>query len=94
MADALAAPEVAVVLLDIVIGHGAHEDPAGAVADALQAAGTHAAWAVASVCGTEADPQVYSKQVEKLEEAGVIVASSNARAARVALRIARREAGE
>ncbi len=94
MADALAAPEVAVVLLDIVIGHGAHEDPAGAVSDTLGAAGTHAAWVVASVCGTDADPQVYSQQVEKLEEAGVIVASSNARAARLALRIARREAGE
>jgi FdrA protein len=93
MADALAAPEVAVVLIDLVIGHGAHEDPAGSIADALAAAGSHAAWVVASVCGTEADPQVYSRQVEKLEEAGVIVASSNAQAARLALQIARRGAG-
>ncbi len=94
MTNALAAPEVAVVLIDLVIGHGAHEDPAGSIADALAAAGTHAAWVVASVCGTEADPQVYSRQVKKLEEAGVIVASSNARAAQLALRIARHGAGE
>ena len=64
MADALAAPEVAVVLIDIVIGHGAHADPAGSIADALADVGSHTAWIVASVCGTEADPQIFSRQVE------------------------------
>ncbi len=87
MANALAAPGVAVVLLDLVIGHGAHEDPAGAVADVLARFSDRETWVVASVCGTEDDPQVYSRQVEKLEEAGVIVASSNAQAARLALQM-------
>jgi len=47
---------------------------------------------VASVCGTEADPQVYSAQVSKLEAAGVVVAPSNARAAEFALALSRRQA--
>ena len=47
---------------------------------------------VASVCGTEADPQVHSAQVSKLEAAGVLVAASNARAAEVALAVSRRQA--
>jgi hypothetical protein len=41
------------------------------------------------VCGTEADPQVYSRQVRTLESAGVIVAPSNAHAAELALRALR-----
>lgn len=90
----LAEPEVAVVLIDLVIGHGAHEDPAGATALALTMDADRRVCVVASVCGTEADPQVYSRQVKKLEEVGVIVASSNAQAARLALRIVRRELGE
>jgi FdrA protein len=86
----LAAPEVAVVLLDVVIGHGAHADPAGAVADVLAGAGDESPAVVASVCGTEGDPQVLSAQVRVLEEAGVIVAPSNARAAEIALGLSRR----
>jgi FdrA protein len=39
---------------------------------------------IASVTGTESDPQVYSKQVKTLKSAGVIVADSNAAAARLA----------
>ena len=86
----LAAPEVAVVLLDVVIGYGAHADPAGVVAEALAAAGGNGPAVVASVCGTEGDPQVLSAQVRILEQAGVIVAPSNARAAEIALDLSRR----
>jgi FdrA protein len=39
---------------------------------------------VASVTGTEQDPQVWSRQVAILREAGVIVAASNAHAAELA----------
>jgi len=39
---------------------------------------------VASVCGTDQDPQQRSKQVELLREAGVVVAGSNAAAATLA----------
>jgi len=75
-----------VVLLDVVIGHGAHEDPAGAVARAVKRTPTPAA-IVASVTGTEADPQGYTRQVHVLQDAGVIVAPSNAHAAELAARL-------
>ena len=39
---------------------------------------------VASVCGTEGDPQPLSQQEEKLRAAGVIVLPDNASAARLA----------
>jgi len=72
---------VGVVLLDVVIGYGAHPDPAGLVADVVRKTGKVV---IASVTGTEDDPQVYSKQVKTLQDAGVIVAESNAQAARIA----------
>jgi hypothetical protein len=39
---------------------------------------------IASVTGTEADPQNYSAQVRRLRDAGVIVESTNARAVELA----------
>jgi FdrA protein len=86
-------PQVAVLLLDVVLGDGAHPDPAGALAPALQAAAKRRLALVASVCGTETDPQVRSQQVKRLKEAGVLVAESNAQAARLAAAIARRAGG-
>jgi succinyl-CoA synthetase alpha subunit len=85
--------EVAVLLLDVVLGDGAHPDPAGALAPALKAAAKRRIAVVASVCGTEADPQVRSQQVKRLKQAGVRVAESNAQAARLAAAIARRAGG-
>ena len=82
-------PEVGVLLVDIVLGDGAHSDPAGALAPALAASAKRGIAIVASVCGTEADPQVRSKQVNTLAEAGVLVAESNAQAARLAAAIVR-----
>jgi FdrA protein len=83
--EALAAPETAAVLLDVVIGFGAHEDPAGVLAAAL---GAHddrqRVPVIASVTGTEGDPQVWSRQAAALRAAGVIVAGSNAEAAALA----------
>ncbi len=89
LAGALADPSLAVVLLDVVIGYGAHDDPAGETA--REVAGIERGPAiVASVCGTDADPQVHRDQVEILRRAGVIVAPSNAHAAEQALAIIRR----
>jgi FdrA protein len=88
----LAAADTAVVLIDVVLGVGAHADPAGAVAKVVADARGARPIVVASVCGTEADPQVHSAQVLKLEAAGVLVAASNARAAEVALAVSRRQA--
>jgi FdrA protein len=84
---ALADPEVAVVLLDVVIGYGSHSDPAGVIADALARCPGHEAHVVASVTGTEQDPQCYSAQCRTLERAGVTVAPSNAHAAELAVRL-------
>jgi FdrA protein len=94
-------PEVAVLLLDVVLGLGVHPDPAGALAPviadaraAAQAAGRRLS-VVASVCGTDDDPQPRMRQVARLEAAGVLVEDSNARAALLAGAIAARidEAG-
>ena len=85
---ALAEPETAVILLDMVIGHGAHADPTGDLADVLQGAKRGGPVVIASVTGTEDDPQVYSEQIVKLRKAGVMVAPSNARATALALAVA------
>jgi FdrA protein len=79
-------PEVAVIMLDCVIGYGAHPDPAAELAPAIQQAKQLAEGellVVASVTGTEQDPQCFSAQVNALQAAGVIVCSSNAAAARL-----------
>ncbi|HEV8532553.1 MAG TPA: acyl-CoA synthetase FdrA [Methylomirabilota bacterium] len=88
---------VAVLLLDIVLGHGAAADPAGDLLPALRAARERARQdgralhVVASVIGTEGDPQGLSSQVAKLESAGAWVLPSNAQAARAAAAIANPE---
>ena len=83
-------PTVGVLLLDCVCGYGTHADPAGELAPAIRRAKETAARAgrhltvIASVTATEGDPQVRSAQLRKLEEAGAIVMSCNAQAARLA----------
>lgn len=84
LGEALADPRVGVVLLDVVIGYGAHADPAGLVAGEIRRARRPGALVIASVTGTEGDPQAYSRQVASLQEAGVLVAGSNAEAAETA----------
>ncbi len=81
-------PECAVILLDVVLGYGSHEDPAGELASAVfEARKRHepAPLFVASICGTDADPQNYAAQRAKLEDAGVQLCSSNAEAVVLAL---------
>ena len=61
-------PETAVILLDVVLGYGAHPDPASELAPAVRQAQALAQAAgrellvVASVTGTEQDPQCLSRQ--------------------------------
>jgi len=78
VAAAASDPAVGVILLDVVLGYGAHPDPAGILLK------VNAKTVVASVTGTDDDPQVRSHQVAKLREAGVLVAPSNAQAAELA----------
>jgi len=79
---------VAVILLDVVLGLGAHPDPAREVAAVLAGAPPDRPHLVASVTGTEADPQVRSRQIATLEAAGVRLAPSNAGAAALAIALA------
>ncbi len=83
--EALADADVAAVLLDVVIGQGAHPDPAGEIARLLAGAEGERPIVVASVTGTDQDFQVRAAQVATLAAAGVIVAPSNAAAARLVL---------
>ena len=85
--EALADRQVAVVLLDVVLGLGAHQDPARPVRDAVRDAGGDRPAVVASVCGTADDPQDAERQAAMLAGAGVAVAPSNADAASVAAAI-------
>lgn len=89
-------PEVAVILMDFVLGYGVHPDPVGATVPYIEMAkklaekvGSPPAM-VASVCGTDDDPQNRSCQIALLEQHGVIVLHSNAQATRVAAAVALR----
>src|SRR4051794_12325862 len=82
LARAAADPETAVLLLDVVLGHGAEPDPAALLAPAL--AGVRQPVVVA-VVGTAADPQGLDRQVRTLAEAGAEVHLSNAGASRRAV---------
>lgn len=86
--DVLADPATAVLLLDVVLGHGSASDPAGAIAAPIRAGLARAAAqgrdvrVVASVCGTAADEQGLVAQTDILTQAGVRVLADNAAAAR------------
>jgi FdrA protein len=75
----LADPATAVVLLDVVLGLGAHPDPAAGVAEVIRGA---AVPVVVSLIGTVGDPQGLTGQAQALVEAGAHVYLSNAAAAR------------
>jgi len=86
-------PSTAVILLDIVLGHGSHPDPASvlapACADATGRSGGPAV--VAYVLGTDADPQGLAGQRHRLEEAGCLLAPTGARAALMSAALSRRQ---
>jgi FdrA protein len=89
LGEALVDETVGVIMLDVILGWGIHPDPAGHLARALKDwSGTRPA-IVASVIGTEADPQIRSSQVRKLTDAGIILAPSNADATETALQCIR-----
>jgi FdrA protein len=89
-------PNVAVILLDVVLGLAAHPDPAGAAAPAIGEARAAAEGVgrdlavIAHVVGTDEDPQVIARQEAKLRAAGVRVAPSNFAAATLAARLVAR----
>ena len=82
---ALVDATIAVILVDVVIGYGAHGDPAASITHLLDGAPADRPLVIASVTGTDNDPQIRASQVRCLSAAGAVVAPSNADAALLAL---------
>jgi FdrA protein len=88
-------PAVAVLLLDVVLGDGAHGDPAADLAPAIRRARATAGEAgrhlevVAVVVGTDEDPQGLEAQIEQLRDAGSRVETSSDAAVRYVGRLLR-----
>ena len=84
-------PQCGVLLLDLVLGHGAHPDPAPELADAIRGArdaarsGGRELPVVVSLTGTRRDPQDISATAAALTDAGATVHLSNAEATRTAV---------
>ena len=83
-------PQAALIMFDVVLGYGAHPNPAQELAEAIneiqlsESQKAHPLAFLSAITGTEADPQGYDQSKEVLEDAGVIVCGSNAQAARMA----------
>lgn len=86
IADEGADNEVAVIMLDVVLGYGAHPDPASELVPVIRALPKDLA-VVCHVLGTEDDPQNMAEQVSKLTAAGVRVFTSHIKAIDYALSI-------
>ena len=64
-------PEVAVIMMDLVLGEGAHPDPASELAPAIkQARRKHQVEVVVVLIGTDQDPQGLEEQRQQLVDAG------------------------
>ena len=90
-------PEMAVLLLDVVLGFGSNADPAAELAPALEKAreiamkANRAFICVGHICGTEGDPQGLAAQTRALQGAGMLLTDSNAQAVRLACNIVNRK---
>ncbi|MDI3405258.1 acyl-CoA synthetase FdrA [Streptomyces cavernicola] len=89
-------PEVAVIVMDFVLGFGAHEDPAGVTLPAIEQAKQIAADAgrhleiVGYVLGTDLDTPALDEQIAALKAAGVTVTRSSTETGQFARAIARK----
>jgi len=77
--------DVALVLMDIVLGYGSNPDPASELIPVLSRIGKEIL-VIFHVLGTEADPQNAKLQADRLREAGVVVFRSHFAAADFAMR--------
>jgi FdrA protein len=94
LAAEAADPNCRVILLDVVLGHGAHPDPGAELAPAVRSALARRPGdltVVVSLVGTPEDPQDPRRQASELRDAGAWVFASNAAAARHAVRAVRVE---
>ncbi len=91
MKQVLEEEQTGVILFDLVLGYGSHEDMAGALApgimDMMEQVKKQGrkVYFVAAICGTNGDKQNYNLQKKKLEDMGVILCTSNKRAVETAL---------
>ena len=82
------------ILFDLVLGFGAHQNPAAGLAAALAEAQRLARadgrslLFIGHVCGTDGDPQDKAAQVRQLQDAGAIIVGSNVEAALLATHLA------
>jgi hypothetical protein len=89
-------PETALLLLDVVLGYGAHADPCGALGETVAKAKAEVAGrggylsVIASITGTERDFQNMAEQKKKVEAAGCLVMPSNHQAALLAVHVMKR----
>ena len=80
-------PQTAILFIDFILGYNASMDPVGELLDAIteakQITKKHGGnlTVIASMCGTDGDPQDLNLQSKLLKEAGAIVFHSNAKAA-------------
>ncbi len=74
-------PEVGLILLDIVLGEGAHPDPASELAPAIsEARAQHKVEVAVILVGTDEDPQDLEEQKQQLQRAGAVVFADTAAA--------------
>lgn len=78
-------PEVALVLLDVVLGYGSNMNPAKELSEVIrESVNIKKIPVVLSVTGTNLDPQNRKETIVTLRSAGAIVANSNAEACKIA----------
>ena len=91
MEKAMEDKSTSVILFDLVLGYGSHEDMANALAPSIEKLKVQAkaenrkVHFVTTVCGTNKDPQNYANQKKIMEESGVIVCDTNNSAVEKAL---------
>ncbi len=96
LSEAITSADTAVVLLDLVLGFGAHDNPAASIVEAIEEAQAGAQntadgpLLIASICGTDDDPQGFRQQRAALRSAGVVICDSNSDAAGLAAQIAQK----
>jgi FdrA protein len=86
----VADPDCGVLLIDVVLGHGAHPAPAAILAPSVRSATEHGVAVVVSLVGTSGDPQGLEPTALELQDAGASVYLSNATAARAAVGLLKR----
>lgn len=86
-------PETAVIYLDFLLGYALHPDPASVMSKVIceekkraKKEGRHLL-VIATICGSDIDPQNFDKQAQILKDAGVILADTNVKAVNIAMEI-------